>query len=91
MNDVIALKRLSLIPGLVEVAMFLKLNMSLILNNPTNFMESPIWNTLIPSRPQLPNDIDDSSDNENEENDEEEDDDELSPVRVESEGADYTC
>jgi hypothetical protein len=47
--------------------MFLKLNMSLIPNNPTDGAESLIWNTLIPSRPELPDDIDDSNDNENEE------------------------
>ena len=53
-------------------------------------MESPIWNTLIPSCPKLPNNIDDSDDNEEEEEEEDEDDD-LSPVPVESEEADYKC
>ena len=42
MNDVIAPNRSSLKPRLVEAAMFLKLNMSLILNNPTNVPESLI-------------------------------------------------
>jgi hypothetical protein len=51
--------------------MFLEVNMSLILNNPTDFGESPIWNTLIPFRPKLPDDIDDSNDSENEKDDDE--------------------
>ena len=42
-------------------------------------MESPIWNILIQSHPELPYDIDDSDDNDN---DDEYDD--LSPVPVES-------
>ena len=42
--------------------MFLTLTMSLIPNN-------IIWNTLIPSRPELPDDINDFDDNENEEDD----------------------
>jgi hypothetical protein len=94
MNDVIAPKQSSLRPRLVEATMFLKLNMSMIPNNPTYVVESPIWNTLIPSRPELPNDIDDSDDNENEENDdevEEDDDDDLSLMLVESEEANYMC
>ena len=91
MNDVIAPNRSSLKPRLVEAAMFLKLNMSLILNNPTNVPESLIWNTLIPSCPKFPNDIDDSDDNQNEEDDDDNDDDDLSPVPVESEEANYTC
>ena len=91
MNDVIAPKRSSLIPILVEVKMFLKLNISLIPNNPAIIAESSIWNTLIPSRPELPNDIDDSDDNENEDDDEEEEDDDLSPMLVKSEEDDYTC
>ena len=86
MKDVIAPKRSSLMPRLVEAAMFLKLNTSLIPNNPVDVMEYLIWNTLISSQPKLPNDIDDFDDNENEE-----DDDDLSPVLVESEEADYTC
>ena len=90
MNDVITLKRSSLKPELVEATMFLKLNMSLILNNPTNVTESPIWNTLIPYCLELPDDIDDSDDNENEEDDDDNDDD-LSPVPVESEEASYMC
>ena len=69
MNDVIAFKRSSLIPRLVEAAMFLKVNISLIPNNPTNVVESSIRNTLIPSRLELPDDIDNSDDNENEEDD----------------------
>ena len=47
---------------------------------------SPIWNTLIPSRPELPYDIHDSDDN-----DDDDEDDDLSPVPIESEEADYTC
>ena len=52
---------------------------------------------MIPSRPKLPDDIDDSGDNENEEDDNDDDnedgdeDDDLSPVLVESEEAYYTC
>jgi hypothetical protein len=49
--------------------------MSLIPNNPSNVVESPIWNTLIPSRPELPDDIEDSNDNENEEDEDDDDDD----------------
>ena len=90
MNDVITLKRSFLRPELVEATMFLKLNMSLILNNPTNVVESLIWSTLIPSCLDLPDDIDDSDDNENEEDDDDNDDD-LSLVPVESEEADYMC
>ena len=86
MNDVIAPKRSSLKPKLVAATMFLKLNMSLIPNNPIDFTESPTWNTLIPSRHELPNDIDDFDDEE-----EEEEDDDLSPMSIESEEADYTC
>ena len=51
--------------------MFLKLIMSLIPDNPTHFTASPIWNTLIPFRPKLPDDIDDSNDSENEKDDDE--------------------
>jgi hypothetical protein len=42
MNDVIAPKRLSIGPILVEATMFLKLNMSLILENPADFVESMV-------------------------------------------------
>ena len=89
MNDAIASKRLSLILRLVEATMFLKLNMSLILNNQAIIAESLIWNTLIPSQPELPDYIDDSNDNENEEEDDDDNDDDdedvdLSPVPVES-------
>ena len=69
MNDVIASKRSSLIPKLIEAAMFLKLNMSLNPNNPMDVMESPIWNTLIPSCLELPDDIDDFDENEEEDDD----------------------
>ena len=62
--------------------------MGLILNNPVEFTESSIWNSLIPSRPELPHDINDYDDNENEDNDDEEED--LSPMLVESEETDYT-
>jgi hypothetical protein len=90
MNDVIAPKRSSLKPKLIEATTFLKLNMSLIPDNLADFMESPIWNNFNPSRPKLSDDIDHSDDiNENEEDDEEEED--LSRVPVESEEADYTC
>ena len=90
MNDVITPKRLSLRPRPVEATMFLKLNMSLISNNLANVADSLIWNTLIPSCPELPYDIDNSNDSKNAEhdNDEEDDDDndnvdendDLSPV-----------
>jgi hypothetical protein len=82
MNDVITPERPSFTPGLVEATMFLKLNMSLILNNPTNVAKSSIWSTLIPSHLELPDDIDDSDDNENEEDDDEDDDEDndLSPL-----------
>ena len=50
-------------------------------NNPTDVVESLIWNTLIPSCHELQNDIDDSYDKENEE------DDDLLPVLLESEEA----
>ena len=76
--------------------MFLKLNMSPNLNNPANVAEPLIWNTL------MPNDIDEYDNNENEEdddeveeddndNDEDDEDDDLSPVRIESEKANYAC
>ena len=55
--------------------MSLKLNMSLIHDYTTNVAEPLIWNTLIPSRLELPNDIDDSGDKEEEDNDDNEDDD----------------
>ena len=73
MRDVIAPKRSSLRPGLFEASMFLKLSISLIPNNPTHVEESLIWNTLIPSRHELLDDIDDDND-----------DDDLSLVPVES-------
>ena len=91
MNDVIAPKRSSLKPKLVAATMFLKLNMSQIPNNLVDVVESPVWNTLIPSRPELPDDIDDSNDNENEEEGDEIDDDDLSLVPIQSEQIDYTC
>ena len=95
MNDVIALERCAVKPKLIVATMFLKLNMSLILDNPADVAESPIWNTLIPSHLELPDDIDDSNDNENEEddddnNDNDDKDDDLSLVLVESEEANYT-
>ena len=43
--------------------------MSLISNNLAYLTESPIWNTLITSPLELPNDIDNYDDNENEEDD----------------------
>ena len=63
--------------------------MSLFLNNPTNFVESPIWNTLIPSHLELPYDVDNSDDNENDEEDDDDvdEDDDLSLVPIESEEA----
>ena len=64
--------------------------MTLILINPTDVVQPPIWNTLIPSCHELPYDIDDSNDYENEEDNDEGDDD-LSLLRVECEEADYTC
>ena len=65
-------------------------NMSLYPNMTTNVVEYPIWNTLIPFRLELLDDIDNSDANENQENDDDEDDD-LSPVPTESEEAGYTC
>jgi hypothetical protein len=59
MNDVIAPRRSSLRAKLVTTMMFSKLNMSLIPRNPVDVTESLIWNTLIPSRLELPNDIND--------------------------------
>ena len=52
-----------------------------------------LWNTLIPSCPVLPNDIDDSDhdDDEEEDNDNDDDDDDLSSVPFEIEEADYMC
>ena len=85
MNDVIAPKRSSLKPKLIEAEMFLKLNMSLNPNNLAYFMEFLIWNTLVPSRLKLSDDIDHSNDI----NEEEEED--LSRVPVKSEEANYTC
>ena len=72
MNDVIAPKWPSLIPLLVAATMFLKSNMSLIPNNSVDVTESLIWNALIPSCPELSDDINSSDDKENE-NEEEED------------------
>jgi hypothetical protein len=68
-----------------------KLNMSLIPNNPTNDTDSPIWNTLIPFRLELLDDIDNSDANENQENDDDDEDDDLSLVPAESEETGYTC
>lgn len=76
--------------ALVEATMLLNLNRSLIPNNITIVLESLIWNTLIPSRPKLTDDIDNSDDNEIEDDDDDEDDD-LSQVPVEREETDYTC
>jgi hypothetical protein len=86
MNDVIAPKWSSLKPKLVASTMFLKFNMSLFPNILADFIKSPIWNTLIPSHPKLPNDIDNYDDNKNEEeedNDDDDEDDDLSPMLVE--------
>jgi hypothetical protein len=85
MNDVIAPKQPSLRPKLVDALMFLKLDMTPMPNNPTNVSESPIRNTLIPSRLELPNDIDDSDDGDNDS------DDDLPLVPIDSEEADYAC
>ena len=75
--------------------MFWNLNRSLIPNNTTVVAESLIWNILIPSHPELQDDIDDSDHNENEEDNIDDDndieDDVLSLVPVVSEEADYTC
>jgi hypothetical protein len=62
MNDVIAPKRSSLRPKLVEATMFLKLSMSLIPINLVDVVESLIWNTLIPFSLELVDDIDDPND-----------------------------
>ena len=68
----------------------------MILNFTIDVADSSIWNTLIPSRLELPNDIDDSDDKENEEdnkidNDNDDEDDDLSLVLVKSEEANYMC
>ena len=68
---------------------FLKANRSMNPNNTSNVAESLIWNTLIPSRLELPNAIDNSDDNENEKDDDEDDD--LSPMPIKSEEVGYTC
>ena len=57
--------------------MFLKLHKSLKPNNTTYVMESLIWNTLIPSRHELPDDIVDSYGNGNKE-----ENDDLSPIPI---------
>ena len=89
MNDVIAPKRSSLRLGLVEATMFLKPNMSLILENLADVVESLIWNTLIPNRLELLDDINEFDDYENEEGDD--DDEDLSLVPIENEEADHMC
>ena len=43
--------------------MFVELNMNTIPNNTTNVIDSSLWNTLIPSHPELLDDI--SNDKEN--------------------------
>jgi hypothetical protein len=93
MNDVTAPKQSSLRSKLVEATMFLKVNMSLIPNNPTYVTKSSIWNTLIPCRLELLDDIGDSNDNEIEEDDDDDDndDDDLSLVPIKSEETNYTC
>ena len=92
MNDVVKPKWSSLRPRLIEAMMFLRVNMSMNPNNPTDVIESPIWNTLILSHPKLPDDIDDSDNNENEEEDDDDNDiDDLSPMPIESGEANYTC
>ena len=88
MNNVIVLKRSSLRRGFVEATMFLKLYMSLIPNNPMDVTESPILNTLIPSRLELLDDIDDSDDDDDDDDEEEEED--LSPMPVKSDEADFS-
>jgi hypothetical protein len=70
--------------------MFLKVNMSLIPNNPIDVTKSSIWNTLIPSRLELLDDIGDSNENKNDDDDDDDDDD-LSLVPIESEETNYTC
>ena len=92
MNDVIAPKRSSLIPKLVTSMMFLKLNMSIIPNNLADVAESLIWNTLIPSRLALPDDIDDlikmkEDDDVDDDNDDDDEDDDQLPVPVEKRGS----
>ena len=62
--------------------------MSLSPNNSVDVTESLIWNALVPSRPELSDDINNSDDKENENEEEEED---LLLVPVDSEEADYTC
>jgi hypothetical protein len=50
--------------------------MNLIPNNPIDIAEFPVWNTLIPSGHELPDDIDVSDDNENEEDDDDDEEEE---------------
>jgi hypothetical protein len=94
MHDVIAPKQPSLIPGPFEAMTFLKINMSLIPNDQADVPKTLIWNTLIPSCPELSDDIGGSDDNENEKDDDDDDDDEEEeeeeePILVEE--ANYTC
>ena len=66
----------------------------MISNNTRDVAESLIWNTLIPSRSELPGDMNDVDDNGNEDgddNDDDDDDDDLLPMPLESEEANYTC
>ena len=68
--------------------------MSLVFNKSVDVAESHIWNILIPSCLELPNDNDDANDYENEEDDEDNDDDEyddLSLVPFESKETDSMC
>ena len=58
----------------------------MISNNTRDVAESLIWNTLIPSRSELPGDMNDVDDN-----DDDDDDDDLLPMPLESEEANYTC
>ena len=78
--------------------MFLKLKSSSIIDNTSAITKSSIWNTLIPSHPELPYDIDNFDDSENTEEDDDDNedddddkDDELSLVPVESEEANHMC
>lgn len=64
-GDVIAQKRGSLGPEMVEVAMFLKLNRHMLIRDTTKVKEmGSNWKEYIPSRPEFPIDYDGYSEDE---------------------------
>ena len=83
---------------LLKQTMLWKPNMSLISNNSIDVAESSIWNTLLPSHPELLDDTDNSHDTDNEEEDngdddfdDDDEDDDLSPMPFKSEESDHKC